>query len=142
MVFPGIQPSSRSPRSKGSRCWVGDSLELPAWSTPTRGTFRACGNEIRDANRPTAPAISIHRRVVIFPPPAAIYSDLAGGDYSRWTGNPRAAEAAVAVRVLAEVLLVVILGVIELRRRADLGGDAAIPLGLQRLLEGLLRFLR
>jgi len=49
-------------------------------------------------------------------------------DASR-TGDPRAAEPAVAVRILGEVLLVVILGVIEGRRLADLGGDGAVAGG-------------
>src|SRR5690349_24303158 len=42
--------------------------------------------------------------------------------------------AAVAVGILREVLLVVILGVVELRRRENLGGDRAIASGGQLLL--------
>src|SRR5262249_39557434 len=52
------------------------------------------------------------------------------------------AEAAVAVRVLAEILLVIVLGVIELRRRADLRGDETVALLFQRLLERFLRLER
>ena len=42
------------------------------------------------------------------------------------TGHARAAVAAVAVRVLGQVLLVVRLGVIERRRRRNLGRDRAV----------------
>src|ERR1700722_14067923 len=41
-------------------------------------------------------------------------------------GDAGAAEPAIAERVLRQILLVVILGEIELRRLADLGGDTAI----------------
>ena len=43
----------------------------------------------------------------------------------RLAGNARAAEPAVAVGILREVLLVVLLCVVERRRRADLGRDGA-----------------
>src|SRR5262249_52388593 len=42
------------------------------------------------------------------------------------TRHARAPEAAVAVGILREVLLVVLLGVVELRRRHDLGHDRAV----------------
>src|SRR5690606_12675629 len=49
-----------------------------------------------------------------------------------------AADAAVAVRVLGQVLLVVVLGVVERRRREqDLGGDVAVAGGIQLLLVGV-----
>src|SRR5262249_8064624 len=38
IVTPGIHPSSRSPRSKGSRCTEAGSAELPGARIPTRGT--------------------------------------------------------------------------------------------------------
>src|SRR5436190_17157225 len=50
-----------------------------------------------------------------------------------------AAEPAVAVRVLRQVLLVVVLGVEELRRRHDLGGDRAVAGRGKLLLEGVAR---
>ena len=43
-----------------------------------------------------------------------------------WAAHARAAEPAVAVRVLREVLLVVVLGVVELGRRQDLRRDRAV----------------
>ena len=43
-----------------------------------------------------------------------------------WAGHARAAEPAVAVRVLREVLLVVRLRVVELGRRQDLGRDRTV----------------
>ena len=52
-----------------------------------------------------------------------------------------AAEAAVAVRVLREVLLVVVLGVVELRRRHDLGRDRAVAGRGQLLLKRVARAL-
>src|SRR5690242_17459381 len=45
-----------------------------------------------------------------------------------------ATEAAVALGVLGEVLLVVVLGVVELGRREDLGGDRAVARLAQHLL--------
>ncbi len=48
--------------------------------------------------------------------------------------QPGAAEAAVAAGVLRQVLLVVVLGVIEGGRRQDLGGDLAVPRGVQHVL--------
>src|SRR4029077_4495648 len=55
----------------------------------------------------------------------------AGADLASDAG---AAEAAIAVWVLGEILLVVILGKIELRRRQDFRGDGSEPARLQRLL--------
>src|ERR1700760_4805610 len=57
-------------------------------------------------------------------------------------GDARAADPAVARRVLGQVLLVVVLGEVELAGRDDLGGDPAETPGRQRLLVGLLRGLR
>src|SRR5258708_5597204 len=57
-------------------------------------------------------------------------SDIAGGlrdGHADGTADAGTAKPAVAVRVLRQVLLVVVLGVIELRRRQDLGGDRAEP---------------
>src|SRR5271166_3969809 len=45
-----------------------------------------------------------------------------------------AAEAAIAERVLGEILLVIVLGVVERRRVTDLRGDGAVALGLELLL--------
>ena len=57
----------------------------------------------------------------------------AGADLASDAG---AAETAIAVRVLGEILLVVILGKIELRRRQDFRGDGPEPARLQGLLVG------
>ena len=57
---------------------------------------------------------------------------------SAWERNPCVAVAAVPVRVLPQVLLVVVLGVVESGRRGDLGGDLAIPaLGDHRRVQRL-----
>src|SRR5918996_2832455 len=54
MTFdPGVQPSSRRPLSKGSRCTDAGSLELPGRSTPTRATLPDCW-------APSAPA-ALHK---------------------------------------------------------------------------------
>src|SRR5215207_3067082 len=50
-------------------------------------------------------------------------------------GDPRAAETAITVRVLREVLLVVVLGEVEFRRRHDLRGDLPVPRLRQPRLE-------
>ena len=54
-------------------------------------------------------------------------------------GHARAAQTAVAVRVLRQVLLVVRLGVVELGRRQNLGRDRAVPGSGQCLLERVAR---
>src|SRR5882757_4180477 len=46
------------------------------------------------------------------------------------TAHAGAAEAAIAERILGEILLVVVLGVIERRRVEDFGGDGIMALGL------------
>ena len=46
-------------------------------------------------------------------------------------GDARAAEPAIAVRVLGEILLVIVLGEIERRRVDDLGSDRPVALLLQ-----------
>src|SRR5580704_294269 len=53
-----------------------------------------------------------------------------------------AAKSAITVRILRQVLLVIVLGEIERRRIADLGGDRPHPLGFERLGIGGLRGLR
>ena len=59
-----------------------------------------------------------------------------GGDADR-AADARAAEAAVAHRVLGQVLLVVALGVVERAGLGQLGRDLAVARGLQLGLEGL-----
>src|SRR5262245_25980280 len=61
---------------------------------------------------------------------------------ARLAGHPGAAEAAVAVWILRQVLLVVILRVIELGRRHDFGGDPAVAGLRQRALIVVARALR
>src|SRR5688572_33491802 len=55
--------------------------------------------------------------------------------YSSRAGNAGAAQPAVAAGILGEVLLVVFLGIVELRRRTDLGRDRAEAGLAERLLE-------
>ena len=75
-----------------------------------------------------------------------IGEDLVRPDRSRqsdsWSGlaaDAGAADAAVAVGVLGQVLLVVLLGVVELRCPADVGGDGTVIRLGQRLLVTLAR---
>ena len=58
-----------------------------------------------------------------------------GGQADR-AADAGAAQAAVAVGHLREVLLVVVLGVVELAQLGDLGRDLAVALVLQALAEG------
>src|ERR1051326_2383137 len=60
----------------------------------------------------------------------------AGADRARHAG---AAETAIAERILGEILLVIVLGEVELRRVEDLGRDRAIALAGQRLAKHRLR---
>src|SRR5574337_320288 len=55
------------------------------------------------------------------------------------TAHARAAQAAIAPRVLGEILLVILLGVVELGRQANLRGDRAVPGSAQALLVALPR---
>src|SRR3954451_15655398 len=59
----------------------------------------------------------------------------ADADLARHT---RAAEAAIAVRVLGQILLVVILGEVERPRIEDLGRDRPVTPGRERLAVGRL----
>src|SRR5438132_6021540 len=54
-------------------------------------------------------------------------------------GDAGAAEAAIAERVLRQILLVIILGEIEGRRIPDLGGDGAVTGTAELLLKALAR---
>src|SRR5262245_48421999 len=69
-------------------------------------------------------------------------SDRSGGlhDADR-AAHSGAADAAVPAGILGEVLLVVVLGVEELGRVPDLGGDALVPRRGENLLVGLARGL-
>ena len=60
-----------------------------------------------------------------------------GGQSDR-TGHPGAAEAAIAARILGEILLMVILGEIERPRRDDLRRDRPVAARFQRLRVSLL----
>src|SRR5215510_12240875 len=71
-----------------------------------------------------------HVRARLFRDHALMRGD-AGADLAAHAGP---AQAAIAGRVLREVLLVVILGKIERRRIEDFRRDRAKPLGAQRLL--------
>src|SRR5687767_5883229 len=52
------------------------------------------------------------------------------------TAHARAADAAVAARILGKILLVIVLGVKERRRVGDLGGDASEAGRRQPILVG------
>src|SRR5262249_30610567 len=69
------------------------------------------------------------------PPGSAVEPKLmrrdAGADLASDAGT---AEPAIAHRVLGEILLVIVLGKVELRRVEDLGRDGAVALRRQRLL--------
>src|SRR5438105_12285579 len=60
------------------------------------------------------------------------------GDPGR-AGDAGAAEPAIAERVLRQILLVIILGEIEGRRIADLGGDRAVSCRTELLLKAFAR---
>src|SRR4029453_10605762 len=64
--------------------------------------------------------------------PSCVRKLLVGGPDR--AAHPGAAEAAIAHRVLGQILLVVVLGEIELRRIEDLGGDRVETPRLERLL--------
>src|SRR5688572_2098978 len=59
-----------------------------------------------------------------------------GGETGR-AGDAGATVAAVSHRILRQVLLMITLGVVELRGVEDLGGDAAVPGGAQHALVGV-----
>src|SRR2546426_12042212 len=61
--------------------------------------------------------------------------------HAEGTGDAGTAEPAVASRILGEVLLVIILGVVERRRVGNLGGDAPEARVVQAILERLPRCL-
>src|SRR3569623_964745 len=75
------------------------------------------------------------------PRTAALQYDRAGRGHPR-TCDAGAAQAAVAAGVLGEILLMVVLGIIEGRRRDDFGGDTAATGLLQSVLIGGERSLR
>src|SRR6186997_2928214 len=103
-------------------------------------TFNSCEGLTRDSFSFTRPAaIACCARLRVLKKRAAQSHLSMRSEHSGRTRNAGAAEAAVAARVLGEVLLVVILGVVKLRRGADLGGDRSEAFGLQRLLVDLLR---
>src|SRR5687767_10129852 len=55
------------------------------------------------------------------------------------TGHAGAAKAAIAIRILGQVLLMVILGEVERSRIQDLGRDRPVAFGSERLGIGSLR---
>src|SRR6266550_4754363 len=69
-------------------------------------------------------------------------SDLCRGHgNAHGAANAGAAEPAIAHRVLGEILLMIILGEIQRRRVADLGGDRSVAFGPERLGVGGFRSL-
>src|SRR5262249_36577314 len=87
------------------------------------------------ANRLTSSHAIAHRRRPAWWELLAGLGRDAGPDRA---GNAGSAEAAITLRVLGEVLLVVILGKVEGRPVDDLGGDLAVALPLQLLFVGRL----
>src|SRR5438874_10356130 len=77
----------------------------------------------------------------------AVYERRAGTDMLRpgkdadGTGHAGSAEPAIPVRILGQILLMVLLGVIELRRLDDLGRDRSVPGGCQLRLVRVARRL-
>src|SRR5580693_56367 len=79
---------------------------------------------------------------LVFPSAFAARVSLSGSNRSRRrAGDAGAAEAAIAVRVLRQVLLMIPLGKVEGRSIADLGGDLAQPCRYELTLIGLPRGL-
>src|SRR3954471_21149828 len=72
-------------------------------------------------------------RLTAWGSPQAVSAKL--GAHANRACHAGAAQAAVAVGHLREVLLVVVLGVVELAQRRDLRGDLAVTLVLQALAE-------
>src|SRR5258706_13812833 len=99
----------------------------------TRPPATACCARLRVLKKRAAQSHLSKRRIT---------APLRAGHHSDGTGDARTTEAAIARRVLAEVLLVIVLGVVELRRRADFGGDGAKAFLVERLLERFLGSLR
>src|SRR3954447_13786467 len=79
------------------------------------------------------------RRVVVGAIPKCVGrgrgSVIGRAGYSDGSAHARAADAAVTVRVLGEVLLVIVLGVVELSGVGDLGRDLAVAAGGKHRLE-------
>src|SRR5688572_30393507 len=106
-------------------------------------TFRSCEGLTRTSFSFTRPAaIACCARLRVLKKRAAQSHLSMRSEDSGRTGDAGAAQPAIAVRVPGEVLLVVILGVIELGRGANFGGNRSEAFGLQRLLVHLLRLRR
>src|SRR6516164_1451792 len=72
-------------------------------------------------------------------PQCSLFASLRRNPRADRAAHAGAAEAAIAVRVLGQILLVIILGEVEWRRVEDLGGDRPHACGAERLLVSLLR---
>src|SRR5579872_4523728 len=105
-----------------------------ASSTPTTATCLAASGPRRRQRDTTARHVRCDR-----PPASAGGGRASGSDPGdpRRAGHAGAAEAAVAARVLGEVLLVVVLGVVEGPNLGDLGADLAVAGLAERSLEAV-----
>src|SRR4029077_15370722 len=71
----------------------------------------------------------------------ALFAFLSSHPRADRTAHAGAAEAAIAVGILGQILLVIILGEIERRGVANFGGDRPHPLGAERLVVSRFRRL-
>src|SRR5262245_40782006 len=101
--------------------------------------FSSCADFTRESFNLARPAaIACCARLRVLKKRAAQSHLSIRSDDSCWTAHAGAAQPAVAARILGEVLLVIVLSVVELGRRANFRGDRPIALGFQRLLVHLL----
>src|SRR5579859_6318995 len=80
----------------------------------------------------------LHAELHSPPPPQVLFGRDAGADRA---ADPGPAKPAIAERVLRQILLVIILGEIELRRLADFGRDGVVSRALEPRLIALARGL-
>ncbi|MPY91581.1 MAG: hypothetical protein GEV08_00545 [Acidimicrobiia bacterium] len=103
-TLPGATRSSpRSPTSRSTPRRPAPSRSSPRWSAPSPADRHPAALTPLPSRRSSVARDEPHR-----------------------AGHAGAGDAAIAVRHLGQVLLVVIFGVVELRRRADLRGDLAV----------------
>src|SRR3954447_3640425 len=99
------------------------SSTTPSLSSGSRTRSAGLGRRTQDLPRPAGSRL---RGLVI-----------GGAGYSDRAAHAGAADAAVTVRVLREVLLVIVLGVVELAGICDLGRDVAVATSGKHRLEGV-----
>src|SRR5580765_4229971 len=142
------QPTSRpsvQPRSAAIRAAIARAATRRGWSRITGPSASSAGGTRVVLPAPGAAVITAARdrrtRSTISSSRGSIGSGItsgadAGADRAAHTGAP---EAAVAVGILGQVLLVVVLRVVELRRLDNLGGDRSVAGRGQLFLERVAR---